>query len=449
MQRSVTASGSVLQLPATSLLVNGCFLFCFLSYMRVFPIAAENQPVAAAFALFVVAIHGVPKHRPVYTLAALSVVVLFYTLVSVAVRNERAAEVTILGVGYLLPVLIFLAIWPRIKLVSTKMYGVIVCIVFTIGAIQYFEALSTFRPLLDAVLRPLFSRFLAGSFEGGRGVGMIFSEPAAAAYFIFLFFLSNIFFLLQRRISEGWFAFLTVLVVLMAYFNRSGTLFVLLVFLLACILIAAAYFRRRAILLTFTIGGFVTGAVLWAISELEWAESVRFLALLTTVRGFDLADWRDVVPFSVLAGGIRLPSILIGYGGLLQEPLGRGTGSWLTDFSAISQFVGIDFGVIGLDDTENYWLLGYIKPSAMAAAVALDLGLAGLLLLAMFTAQVVRATTRALPIQMGFWAMVFALFAASMIFLYGITLLPVPWLLFAYACSLAYGDQQSRLDGRT
>jgi hypothetical protein len=124
----------------------------------------------------------------------------------------------------------------------------------------------------------------------------------------------------------------------MGYFNRSGTLFVLLLFLGASIFIAALYFRRTAILISFVIGAFGVGVALWIVSAFEWAESVRFLALLTTLRSIEIIEWQDVIPFSILAGGIRLPSILIGYGGLLEQPWGRGTGSWLTDFTSISAF---------------------------------------------------------------------------------------------------------------
>src|SRR5687768_8982466 len=152
MNHTAVGTSGIVDTPVRSILVNACFVLCFLSYVRFFPIAAENQPMASAIALLIVTIYGVPRDGKTYTLLTLCALVLLYTMLSVAIRNERASEVMVLGIGYLLPILIFLALWRHARSLSVSVYIAILGTVFVIGAVQHYEFLSALRPLLDGLL---------------------------------------------------------------------------------------------------------------------------------------------------------------------------------------------------------------------------------------------------------------------------------------------------------
>ena len=425
---------------AISLLINMCFLLSFFSYLRLLPLAAENQPIAAGIALVVVLLFGLPVDPKTWAVAGLAVVAIFHTLLALLGTSDLIAEIVLNGFGYIAPLVVFLAIWRFAGHLSAALFESVVWFCFVVGLIQSLDALEALRPTLDTVLGSIFSRFVAGRFED-RGVGLIFSEPAVAAYYVLLFFCTTLVFAHQGKLTRRRTYVLLLLQLVMGYQIQSGTLFILVAFVAAAVAISAFCVGRLRLALQIPLSIVLFAAAVIALNGAEVIEMPRLNALIATASSMELHDWHDALTYSVLAGGHRLPSLLVGYGGFLQEPWGRGPASWLSDLSMVSEFLNIDLYALPLAETDSVQAFGYVKPAAYGAAVALDFGILGLLALATLLGFITRDAARA-PAPVRVWSLTLALLGTFIILVHGVVLSLVPWILLAFACHLARPLQQ-------
>jgi hypothetical protein len=362
--------------------------------MKLFPIQAETQPIAGLIGLLIILRYGIKKSVYSITLLWLMFIIVGYYVVSIILRPLLFFDVTLNTIAYFIPLFVFLSLYDKIDLLSPKLYFIVLYVWLAVGIIQYFSFFGFLKPVLNAVLGSIISRYTSSPLGGARGVVFFSQEPSAASTSITLFMLTAIFFYTTRRISRMNMWLAMSVSVIMTFLNKSASGMVTLSLFPLCLLVSyiIAFVRR---LRSLTLPREVIYVPLWVtlIVVVVWASTVSLKKRIGyTNRIFEVAPvaWERVVvrrDVSLLAlgsvGGFRFPVMYVGYRSLGQNyALGHGAASWLTDFDRVARSCGVFLENFPLMASEK--ALKVVKPNAYGAALAFDTGMPGLFFFLLF-----------------------------------------------------------------
>jgi hypothetical protein len=412
-------------------LVNITFLLCFFPWLRVFPVHAETQPIAAIVALLILCFWGIKRDPLSLTLLWFLLCLGGYYLISLALRIESWGPVSLHTVSYALPILVFLALFDKLGLLSVRFYWVAFWLWLMLGVVQYFDCFSAVKPILDGLLGHIIGRYKSVQLGGSRGVLFWGPEPATAAKGILLLLATGFYFYSAGRMRKRALSCIVAGTLGMTLMNKSGTggLIYGLFLLMLVIGYLVGVLRRRGFIrlslhvaVILLVGLLCYRGFLWA-QEHGYRSRFSYLA----DRAFcSLTTGRPPLRYMLIqAGGDRFPLVYIGYASLVRGyPMGHGTGGWLTDMSDM------------IKSCRRY-LFNYRvplwKPYSYGSAVAFDMGFPGLFLLLMFLLQCAMriGKDRCCPEIRGIrYALCFT--GIFHILLLDMISIPTPWLLLAY-----------------
>lgn len=216
---------------------------------------------------------------------------------------------------------------------------------------------------LEPLLQNLIKRASGETLGAGRGVTLLSSEPSRAAV-----------------------DFLFVYLVIRASMSARPTTRAIVDLLVACFLI----FALRSVVGLGYLGVFAfyyypvaTILVgLLAVSAAGYFADIRIFALIIELAKSE--ELRDAILYVFNQSGFRIISVISAYSYALVHPFGGGLGAWeMSSLAAFSQ-LGMDASEISWFQTHAEGQFVSLRPTAYAANIALDLGLVGLLLFAVW-----------------------------------------------------------------
>lgn len=351
-------------------LVNAIFVLSVFPYFRLIPLGSvEVQPWASVAAGLYLLRYARERALVACCLPFLGVVSLYLLAAALMPAGEAIRAVESLAI-LLSPLLIFLALYGNLALISVPLFNFCVYSWAALGTLQMFAPWLLRITGVNALLSVFISRFSAESLTSGRGVTMFSPEPSYAAHNIFFMLLFSIFLYREERVTRTQYRRLMFLCFWMTLLNRSGSLAINLVLFVSLLLFILAVRRPRYLLYS---------ALAIALCLLISARVSRFarpLVIVTTVaesviQGRIGVD--DMLAVSARFGSTRIPSVMIGYyNAFLSDGVGTGLGSWSHSFAKTAKMFG--------------WHSQNAKPYAYAALVAFDMGFVGLLALTLMLA---------------------------------------------------------------
>ena len=425
-------------------LVNITFFLCFFPFVRILRLhSVETEPIAGIIGLLIILLYGIKRNIFSITLIWLMFVITGYCAISIILRPSLFPSIILHTIAYFIPLFVFLSLYDKMDLLSPKVYFVALFIWLAVGVVQYFSLFGFLKPILNDVLGIFISRYASSPLGGARGVVFLGPEPSASSTSIILFMLTALFFYATRKISSVvmWLAVCASL--FMLFLNKSGTgmlLFVLipLGFLggyLAVFVRGLKSFSlpRETIYVPFC-AGLILVVVWFAAVLLQRQYSYRSRFSDSATAAFDrIVVQRDVSMHTwTRLGGFRVPALYVGYRSLGQNyGLGRGVGSWLTDFDQVARSCGVFLENLPLLERERN--LKVVKPGAYGGTLAFDVGAIGLFVLLLFLSLflVSKFKTKLPPSVSGPMWCIFFVSALKILFM-GLVTLPMPWLGLCY-----------------
>ena len=158
------------------------------------------------------------------------VVIVAYMAGSFLVFPDNAPYIVAHGSSYLLDIVILLAMWDKLHLLSPAVFRWALALWVAVGTIQAFPFPESIKNALLVVLKPLIAgdRFTMGIYSGGgRGFDLLAPEPSIAAPTILYFALTAVFLHDRGMISNRSLSWSLAQVALLAALNRSGSLTIL------------------------------------------------------------------------------------------------------------------------------------------------------------------------------------------------------------------------------
>ena len=236
---------------------------------------------------------------------------------------------------------------------------------YVVSILQYVDL---FPEIVADVYKIFVPRFSAESEAGGgRGVYGLFAEPAYSANFMHFMFA---FIILWWRLSpfewKGTIAFSAMLLFDLVL-NKSGTSIVLLAILFM------SFLEWKHLWRTLVVG--LVGLFLVAYASREMDDPPRAIQLVNNI--FFTPETDDLFLTVLNESGFRLIGVMAGYLYGFVHIFGGGIGSW-----PVSSVVAME--MTGIESFEIYYYLEFndgfylgIRPTAFAAALFLEAGLAG------------------------------------------------------------------------
>ena len=441
-------------------LVNLAFFLCFFPSVIYFLIESETQPIAGIIGVLIILIWGIKRNIFTSTLMWLIGIILFYAIIALIFYPFNLSNILIHGVSYILPICVFLALYDKTNLLSTKIYWAALLIWFIMGIIQYFEI-----PLIKPVFEPAL-RFFVGeegrvkmsTFGEERGVAFFTAEPGDAAPIILLLLITGIFFYIKRRVTQRQMCLILTMILIMIFKNKSGAVFALsIIFVMGCFIGLFFQILRKKIkyvLRSFFWIGLVTAAIcfLGYIFHEKFGYKSRFDIITKIVISHIKGDAVSLETFSLI-GGVRAFLLLVGYKSLYHNyGLGHGIASWKipSGYVEMLNFLKLD----PLDypmprqEAESIAVGVYTKPQSYASVIAYDTGVIGLAVLLLFLMLFIFESRRNYNYHNYQWLKyAFLSVAFSRFILFAQIPLPMNWLVLCYVYSL-FIEKEEKLKSR-
>jgi hypothetical protein len=423
-------------------LVNATFILCFFPSLLYFAFRSETQPLAALPALFLLFLRPIKIDRLSVPAMTLLVVLIGYSLYSLVRSSSEAGAILLNGGSYAAPVIVFLALYDKLHLVSVRMFRIALWAWFIIGSVQFLHLLP--GPLMGLVedvgkllITPRF--YMITPADSVRGVNFFTPEPAYAAPMVILLGYTAVYLRQIGRITskQQWGAL--AICGAMCVYNLSGTMAFLV--LLTGVGAGLWWISRRplkalAVVLLVGVAAFAWLNTVQSEQSAKPDKQVRVMQVVSITADMinGNAGLRPMTAL-VIIGGQRLIPMLVCYASLLDnDGLGHGIASWtntgtmnhLKDFAGLSQNDYADYLSFEL------WKIVNDNPHSLAAALVVDTGLFGII---PFIAIIIGAAIRrndsssALTVSMLVVAVIWLLVFPPIT-------LAVPWLLIAYSVDL-------------
>jgi hypothetical protein len=421
-----------------SQLLNLSFAFCFFPSLFYAIIPAQTVPIAAAIALPVLFLHPIPVTKLTLPFLVFWGVVLFYIPLTALIYPDLAISAIANAGAYISTLVLFLAFYDKLDLIKPKPFLIALVIWSAVGAIQAFPFPDFIKGATEAIGHFMFERFTAGIYatDGGRGYSLLASEPSMSAPTIVLMMLTIVFFHREGKLKGGKLLAAVGVVVFLIALNRSGTIGTIIGmsfigYLLGRLLQVSGFHR----LVVLAIGVILFGGLGMILLSFEFKD-VRVLVVLTQLVQF-LAGQNnnDIITMAVLMGSERVIPLILGYGSLGHHfGLGHGIGAWnLTEvMDEVKAFVGINaydyYQYIGQEIAQRT----QEKPQSYLSLVSFDMGFVGLLPLLWAIGAVTFYRGKVVS-AFGDTRLIYILPAFTWLLFFGLSTLPAPWMLLAYA----------------
>ena len=419
-----------------STILNLVFLLCFFPFLKLIPwITPEVQPWGALLALFCLLTFGVNKD----TVSSLVMIFLLLLASAAAVSfliGRAPGSVVMLSGAYALPLFILLALKDNTHLLSVRVLYASLLLYLLVGILQSFSLLVWAEPYVKHWI-PRFYGAPVGL--AGRGVTFLAHEPSGAGFIITLMMATASYFYVLDKISGRALATVILTVLAMLVMNKSGTAFLLLliffsVFLLTMFWYGSTASKTKTLFLVLPIASLTALVAMLVIRD--YAGSARYILLL-----HKLVDFASSAKLSTYAGlaevtGGRFLSVFMGYASLIDGfGLGHGIAAYQLEYARLSSLLDIHWAEYSI---ARLFVMGQAqKPNAYAAQIALDLGVAGFLIIVLIVLFCWRQRGKR-----GFWSgerrfnksLIVAVFATAtfIIFVRSTTTMPIAWVMLAY-----------------
>lgn len=370
-------------------LVNLTFILSFFPSLIYFLTEGNQvQPIYAVFASFIIFIFGIRSSRRLFlSCAALLLLIFGYSVVGVLVNPVSHYTVVINSASYIAPIALVAALHGRLHLISVRSYIFVLFVWGGVGLIQYFPAPIFLKEFLESVGKVLIAdRFVAERVvggEGGRGVSFLMPEPSGSALQITLLFLFPVYLWQLGRLSTRALRISLLIAFLMIIMNASGT-----AFLLFGITLLAFWmnYEKLKVKTNLVVSFVLIIATLYAHLLISYEADT-----LSLPRIFEIISWtyrflggeldRNLFELSIMIGGHRIYSLLIGYFSIFDNlGAGHGVAGWENKF-----FLENVQRIIGISPAELDYLSPVIaatdewKPWSYLSIITFDLGLLGFL----------------------------------------------------------------------
>ncbi|WP_193016644.1 hypothetical protein [Proteus sp. FME41] len=352
-------------------------IFCSFNFIPF--ISAEIQPIIGIFIILLSIFNFIFFQK----ISKSGLVVLFFFIILLpsliyGIKNGLSNAATYFM--YMIGPAIFCYFYKNFDLLSTKQ------IKFYIYIFIYFSIIQTLSPefinnLINPYFELLIKRARFGTYGDMRGVGILYSEPAHAAKYIFLICVFIISYRLTPHIytknSNFKTNFLIVLIFICIILNKSASLYFM--FLLLLVIFLFFYFFRIS-----SSKIIISSLILIILPLYIWLSYTFNIGVILPTRISSLIDsfWMVKDRFTLndiqYFGSIRLISVISGYVGGIIEPMGVGIGNGGKEIFLIMNQVGFDTNSITFLTTQN---VEFLKPNSYGAQIALESGLLGLILI--------------------------------------------------------------------
>lgn len=346
------------------------------SSFAVLPIDSEFQPVGLALAGLLMWSHF-SRHRAIsYHEGLVLVAVLTGTVLTLVTGKFVAASVEVL-VGLLGYLILRYSTRKKILTISPALGDGVIVAMAVLAVIQVLVPHGV-SVQVSAALSQIIPRHWFGQLPGGRGVSLLFSEPAHAAKLIFL--LMNFYFI---RLELGQYSkkragVLALFLLLLIVTNSSGSIIMMVLFAASAYaatgLLSLVKSGRMKLLYVLFIS-LVTPVLFILITQVERFQS-KIYALFTL--SFSVNDF-------IALAGIRLVSVYFGFLYSVSQFFPAGLGQ--------SRYKLIDFMSQNGVDVANIWFLQVtdfraLQANSFAAQTVADLGLIGYVIIAAIIGEI-------------------------------------------------------------
>ncbi|KAA1050727.1 hypothetical protein [Pseudocitrobacter sp. 73] len=403
-------------------------IFCSFNFLPF--ISAEVQPVIGVFIIAYGTIQILLNLK--LSSSSFSIVIFLFFLAPsfvIGILTKASNGITIFF--YLIGPAVFCYFYKYFGFLQKKHLVIILTIFFIVSIIQAISPDS-----INGIINPIFEKIIKrgrlGFYGGGRGVGVLYSEPAHAAKYIFL--LSAL--LITMIISPKLFLdinthynrkniFLVFMLVVCVFLNKSASLYatylILLFFYLFFYFLSANVNR----LLSFFI---IAPMLLFAVYVFILFGGYNFLperlsgimnSFLEVRKDFSLNDLQYF-------GSIRIISVIAGYAGAFIEPLGVGLGNGGDEIFQIMEKVGFNTNAISFLTSQD---VEFLKPNAYGAQISLDAGVLGFVIVMSFTIYLLSKINTATKTHC-FFSSLLALSIFQILF-FSTTTVTAPWMTLA------------------
>jgi hypothetical protein len=315
--------------------------------------------------------------------------------------------------AYLNPLVIFLFLLECPEKEISYFKKLINVLFFVLILLGFSQALGVVN-FLDPVFKFLIPRgnaTLTGG-AGGRGIRLLSSEPARAAYELFFIYIAWVYLREQSVIKQLFLdIFMFLFFILMIRSAMGMVLFAVYIVLKYRLKLFLALLPALIIGLPFIIG------------ILENASSRSMKVLYNIMMSSNL---EEVCRYLLSASGDRIVSILSSYKYAFTHPFGGGVGLWAHSSLDALNSVNIHASMIGYFANKGNGGYFSVRPTSYMANIALDLGIIGVL----FVLYMLRPVLALLKNYRH------PIFPVTICFLFGIMMSgaagnPVPWIAMA------------------
>lgn len=412
-----------------SALLASTVILAFVPFIKIIPVDAVHQPIAAVPALLLGVLGLWRMDRAVFALLGLSALVMLFTIQSL-IRYDSHIETLAQAFAYLSPVIVGVALRGNIHLIPRVVPVALMILFVSVGLMQELNIFHQIYSLLG--LGNVFTFIYSEKVGGGRGVAFLTSEPSIGALFLFsiacLFYTMNLSRRYEKKVRYGFIGSFIICV----FLNRSATIVVLLAIMSLLLAVTSRGSERLRVL--FTVGIFTGMGVLLSILDVTRGEASRLQTMYNNVKW--LSETTD--DFTVIAAalaGKRLVTVYVGYASLFESGmLGYGVGAHRYVFSKVATGAGADLSR-AVTMAEHERIADSFKPDSYLSSVSLEMGIIGVIAVAAVAWCLCRG-----PGSVGQYfavRMSFAAVAAFLLVLHGNSTLITPWLLLVLSHDLA------------
>lgn len=400
-------------------------IFCSFNFIPF--ISAEIQPIIGIFILLFCLTNSIlflKISKPELTTA-----LFFLTLLPsfiYGVSSNPSNSITYFM--YMIGPAIFCYFYKNFYLLSAKQIKIYIYI------FSFFSIAQTLSPdFINNLINPYFELIIKrarfGTYGDMRGVGILYSEPAHAAKYIFLllvFFISYKLtpFIYTRNDKLKTYTSI-MLISICIILNKSASLY----FMLLLLLLTFLFFY----LFKLNPTKIILSIVIFIISILYiWLSLILNFELPLPQRISSLIDsfWKVKDRFTLndiqYFGSIRLISVISGYVGGIIEPLGVGIGNGGKEIFLIMNKIGFDTNSITFLTSQN---VEFLKPNSYGAQIVLEgglLGLSSIIILSAYCLYQVKINTN----SHCFYSAVLVISIFQILF-FSTTTVTAPWLMLA------------------
>jgi hypothetical protein len=428
-------------------IVNIVYFFCFFPSLIYAVVPTQTQPIAAALALPLLFLRPIRLNNITLPCLLLLGLMAAYLIVSLLMYPQYAGSILGNGSAYMLMLMLVLALYDKMHLLSPKPLAWAVAIWTAVGSIQALPFPGFIKGAAQATGRLMLERFVAGRYEESRGYSLLASEPSISAATIILMMLSVWFFLRQDKLSRGGAAIMMLAVGYMIFLNRSSSIAILLLLVFAGAGVGAFIRANWALRMLVFAGsiGVLTGLYFLAVN-VGPTSNIRILGFLNTlVTGLTKTAHFDAMRLLVSLGAQRIIPIVLGYGALTQHyGLGHGIASWNVNsvMESVKDYVGIDYASYNSVLGNELWAGENRKPQSFGSLIAFDMGLVGFIPLLWFVGAIAFYRWTIFGLR-GDNRLIYVLPALVWLALLPLIALPAPWLMLLYSLELARPPQES------